>query len=373
MTKKKRLFSGMQPTGALHIGNYLGALKQWVALMDEYECFYCIVDYHAITIPYQTKDLQTRILEAATDYLAGGLDPERCHIFVQSHVPQHTELAWIFNAVTPIGQLLRMTQFKQKSRQFSEEKATKEAGYLEDVELDEAEDDSPEEQARVALLRSMGRINTGLQNYPVLQAADILLYKGQIVPVGADQVQHIELTRDIARRFNNRFKKVFPACEALLSETAPRVMGLDGVNKMSKSIGNHIPLTLTAKQVEKKVTREAASDPRRVQLTDPGVPEECNVYEWHKLFSTQEEQKWAAEGCRTAGIGCYHCKKQVADNINAILEPIRERREAFHKDQDYVKDVLAEGAKKAESVAAATMEQVHEVMGLRPKRKKRSA
>ncbi|TNE44060.1 MAG: tryptophan--tRNA ligase [Deltaproteobacteria bacterium] len=368
MTKKKRLLSGMQPSGALHLGNYLGALKQWVERMDIYDCYYCVVDYHAITIPYDTEQMKTRIFDATVDYLAGGLDPEKCVIFVQSDVPEHMELAWIFNAVTPLGQLMRMTQFKQKAQHAA-------AKVLGDSNASGNEDDDVQSDLSDAFdtdttgddglkvpLSGIGKINSGLLNYPVLQAADILIYKAEVVPVGEDQVQHIELTRDIARRFNNRFNDVFPLCEAMLSE-APRVMGLDGVNKMSKSLGNHIPLNLGRKQLTKLVTKQAVSDSRRVTLEDPGVPEECNVYAYHKLFSTEEEQQWAHDGCTQASIGCFHCKKAVAKNINDLLDPIRERREEILKSPDTVNDILAEGAKKARAVAQETLEQTREALG----------
>lgn len=373
MAPKKRLLSGMQPSGSLHLGNYLGALKQWVAQMDRYDCFYCVVDYHAITIPYDTQLIQQRIFDATVDYLAGGLDPERCVIFVQSDIPEHIELSWIFNAVTPLGQLMRMTQFKQKAHHAA-------ANKLGDAD---AFDDSSEENSNSDLsgfidqssitdeslkipLHAIGRINSGLLSYPVLQAADILIYKAEIVPVGEDQVQHIELTRDIARRFNNRFAKVFPVCEVTLSD-APRLMGLDAVNKMSKSLGNHIPLSAAPKEVVQLVTKQSVSDSRRVKLQDPGVPEECNIYAWHKFFSPPADQQWAYEGCTTAGIGCFHCKKKVADNINALLDPIRERRDNILKTPDVVQDVLADGAKKARAVAQATLEETRQALGFRPK------
>lgn len=351
---KKRLFSGMQPSGSLHIGNYMGALRNWIERSTEYDCIYCIVDYHAITIPYDPEEMRSRIYEAALDYLAGGLDPAQCKIFVQSHIPQHTELAWVFNSVTPLGQLMRMTQFKQKTMQFSD--AT-----------DEEEQQSLGEEFgedRDSFLSRAGRINAGLLTYPVLQAADILLYKGEVVPVGEDQVQHVELSRDVARRFNNRFQPIFPLCQSLLS-SAPRIMGLDAVHKMSKSLGNHIPLSMPAEEVTHKITRESVSDPRRVRRSDPGVPEECNLYAWHQIFSSPEEQEWAHEGCRTAGIGCFQCKKVVAANINALLDPIRERRQQLLNRPDDVWDVLRTGANQCRPLAEETMKEVHQTLGIR--------
>ena len=350
--KKPRLLSGMQPSGSLHLGNYMGALKTWVSLLDDYDCFFCIVDYHAITVPYEPGLLQKRIFDAAVDYLAAGLDPERCSIFIQSDVQEHMELSWIFNTITPLGQLLRMTQFKQKVQQLAK---------LDGL----SEEELGEDWSQSIPLRAIGKINAGLLNYPVLQAADILLYKAEVVPVGEDQVQHIELTRDIARRFNHRFGELFPLCKPLLSQ-APRIIGLDGKNKMSKSLGNHIPLSMEPEEVVEKVTRQAVSDPRRKRRKDPGVPEECNIYAWHEIFSSPEEVAWAAEGCRTAKIGCFECKKRVADNINTLLEPIRERRKEILRQKGYVEEVLREGAERAREIARATLEEVRELIGVRP-------
>ncbi len=349
---KKRLFSGMQPTGELHLGNYMGALRNWVNLINDYDCIFCIVDYHAITIPYDIAVMSDRTVNAAMDYIAGGLDPERCTIFVQSHVREHTELAWILNSVTPLGQLMRMTQFKAKTAQFA----------------DEAEDneDYLDEEDRGSFLAKAGRVNAGLFTYPVLQAADIMLYLGEVVPVGEDQIQHVELTRDIARRFNNRYGQVFPECAPLLSN-ASRLMGLDAENKMSKSLGNHIPLTATEEQVIELVTRQSVSDQRRQRRKDPGVPEECNLYAWHKIFSSEEEQQWAAEGCRTAGIGCFECKRKVADHINAVIMPIREKRAELAKHPDDIRDILNAGAQKASEIAQQTMEKVRLALGVMPR------
>lgn len=379
MTAKIRLLSGMQPSGALHIGNYMGALKNWISLSERYECLFCIVDYHAITIPYNIGEMQNRIFEAAVDYLAGGIDPKLCDIFVQSDVPEHLELAWIFNAITPLGQLMRMTQFKQKAHQYASRQFVDSA---QDNDPETATDDLSDLSALISTadvgassgkagdalqipLEGIGRINAGLLTYPVLQAADILLYKAAVVPVGEDQVQHIELTRDIARRFNHRFGELFPLCAPLLSE-APRVMGLDAINKMSKSLGNHIPLSITPDQLVHLVTRQSVSDPRRIRRLDPGVPEDCNIYAWHKLFSPADVQEWSHSGCTSAGIGCFECKKKLAGYINDLLEPIRERRQYILKHPDYVRDVLSAGAEKARSIAQQTMSEVRIALGLRP-------
>jgi len=236
----KRIFSGIQPTGEIHIGNYIGAIKQWIELTSEYDCIYCVVDYHAITIEYDIEQLRQRTIDTGLILMACGLSPDNCKIFVQSHVPEHTELAWIFNCVTPIGELERMTQFKDKARQHRE------------------------------------NINMGLMDYPVLQAADILIYKAGYVPVGEDQVQHIELSREVARKFNNRFSPLFPEPQAILSH-APRILGVDGINKMSKSMNNYIGI-LEDKDIIWEKLRTAVTDVNRVRRKDPGNPELCNIY-----------------------------------------------------------------------------------------------
>src|SRR5687768_6735331 len=245
-----RIFSGIQPSGSLHIGNYLGAVKNWVELQHKYESFFCIVDYHAITVPYEPADLRARTADMALSLLAAGLDPAKCTIFVQSRVPEHTELAWIFNTITPLGELERQTQFKEKSQR----------------------------QESVA---------AGLLNYPVLQAADILLYKADTVPVGEDQVQHLELSREVARRWNARFGEgFFPEPQARLTPTR-RIMGLDGQAKMSKSLGNTVGLLEEPPSIWEKL-RPAVTDPARVRKTDPGTPEICNIFHLHKAFSPAE-------------------------------------------------------------------------------------
>lgn len=343
---RKRLFSGMQPTGGLHLGNYVGALKNWIALLDDYDSIFCIVDYHAITIPYETAGMDERIFNVALNYIAAGLDPERATIFIQSQVPEHTELAWIFNTVTPLGQLMRMTQFKAKTARYAEE----------------AEGEGEEENERKDFLSKAGKVNAGLLTYPVLQAADVLLYKAEAVPVGEDQVQHIELTRDIGRRFNNRYGDIFPECEPILSPI-PRLVGLDAVNKMSKSLENHVALDDEAEAVLQKITREMVSDTRRKRRTDAGVPEECNVFDWRRVFSSSEELDWAGEGCRSAGIGCFECKKKLSDNVNALLDPIRSRRADLLAHKDDVRDILKNGAARCRAIARETMEEVRDALG----------
>lgn len=323
----KRLFSGIQPSGDLHIGNYLGAIRNWVRLVDKYESIFCVVDLHAITIEYDPEGMQKRVMSAVANNIACGLDPEKCTLFIQSHVPEHCELQWILNTVTPMGELERMTQFKDKAKQHST------------------------------------NINSGLLNYPILMAADILLYKAQAVPVGDDQIQHLELSREIARRFNSRFGDYFPEPQPLLSET-PRIMGLDGKSKMSKSLGNTISLIDPPEVVQKKLAT-AVTDENRKRRKDPGNPDICNIYTMHKSLSTTEQLSWVEKGCRSAGIGCVECKKVLAENMIAELTPIREKAISLMEDQSYIKDVVNEGAKKCKAIAEETMAGAYGCMGLR--------
>ncbi|MCA9678689.1 MAG: tryptophan--tRNA ligase [Myxococcales bacterium] len=322
----KTVFSGIQPSGELHLGNYLGAIRNWVALQDQYRCIYCVVDYHAITQTYAARDMPGRVFDMVVDLLALGVDPERSTLFVQSMVPEHTELCWVLNNVTGHGDLERMTQFKDKSQNQAD------------------------------------NINVGLFDYPVLQAADILLYKAELVPVGQDQVQHIELARRIARSFNHRWGKVFPECQPLLTAT-PKILGLDGQAKMSKSLGNTISLGEPEKKVRKKLA-SAATDPARVTREDPGNPDVCNVFTIHKAVSRDEDLAWVREGCTTAGIGCVDCKTRLADNLLAELGPYHERRAALLAAPQQVKDILYAGADKARAAAKQTMDQVREKLGL---------
>ena len=325
---KQRTFSGIQPTGDIHIGNYLGAISNWLKFLDEYECVFCIVDHHATTIEYRVDEMPQRIVNAAIANIAAGLDPERCILFVQSEVPQHTELAWIFNTVTPFGDLTRMTQFKQKAKEHEE------------------------------------NVNVGLFTYPVLQAADILLYKASAVPVGEDQVQHIELAREVARKFNARFGEVFPECQAHVT-TAKRIMGLDGEKKMSKSIGNTISLLETPDQIWQKLA-PAKTDLRRQRKTDPGVPADCNIFtSYHQHFSPETDLDWIREGCTRAGIGCLQCKKKLLENMEKTLGPIRARADELRKRPDTVHDILDSGARKARTIAEPVIEETLRTMGLK--------
>jgi len=324
----KRLFSGIQPSGEIHIGNYLGAIRNWVALIPEFECIYCVVDLHAITVPYEPAEMQSRILGAAAVNIACGIDPDRCTLFVQSYVPEHTELAWLLNTVTPIGDLFRMTQFKEKSQQQQE-----------------------------------ASVSAGLLNYPVLMAADILLYKGEVVPVGEDQVQHLELSREITRRFNSRFGETFPEPQPRLTAAA-RVMGLDDpTRKMSKSLGNTVGLLEDPTSIWEKI-RTGVTDPARVRRTDPGEPTKCNLFSLHQYFSSAADLEHVAQGCRTAGIGCIDCKKILYANMMKVLDPIRERAQALLAEPERVWDILRRGAERCRPIAQATMAEVKKAMGL---------
>ena len=321
----KRIFSGIQPTGEVHIGNYLGAIKNWVRLIEEYECIYCIVDYHAITLPQEVDQMPVRTLDAALINMACGLDPEKCILFIQSHVPEHTELAWIFNCITPIGDLERMTQFKQKSQSHRQ------------------------------------YINAGLLDYPVLQAADILIYKAGYVPVGVDQVQHVELTREIARKFNQRFGDVFPEPEVLHSPT-PKILGLDGQAKMSKSLNNYIGLMEPPEDIWEKL-RTAVTDTKRVRRSDPGDPEVCNIFTIHKAFTPPDRLKVIAEGCRTASIGCIECKKELFENMMAEIGPIQDKAKNLRENIDIVKEGLYKSAVRCKQMAEELMEEVRTRVG----------
>jgi tryptophanyl-tRNA synthetase len=323
--KGGRVFSGMQPSGEAHLGNYLGALRQWVRLQDEHECFFCIVDEHAITADFTPEELPARVFDMAVSFLAVGLDPERSTIFVQSDVPEHTELAWLLNTVTPVGHLERMTQYKEKS----------------------------------ARLES---IPAGLLNYPILQAADILLYRAAMVPVGEDQVQHLELTREIARKWNARFGDLFPEPEAIMSP-AGRILGLDGSAKMSKSLGNTVGILAEPDEIRSRV-RTAVTDPLKVRKNDPGRPEVCNVFTLHKHFTDPERIPDIDARCRTGTRGCVECKGILADSIAEHFAEARERARELSERPARVHEILEAGAARARDEAKATMREVRERMGM---------
>src|SRR6267142_2495170 len=295
-----RIFSGIQPSGELHIGNWLGAVQNWVRLQQSYECFYCIVDLHAITGKYEAATLAQRTWDMTVGLLAAGIDPNRVTLFVQSHVPEHTELQWLLNSVTPIGELERMTQFKDKSARYES-------------------------------------VPAGLLNYPVLMAADILLYRADLVPVGEDQIQHLELTREVCRKWNAEFgggQDFFVEPRPLLTE-AKRILGLDGEAKMSKSLGNTIGILEPPEEIWAKL-RPAKTDPARVTRKDPGTPEVCNIYALHKYFSPAETVETVAVNCRGARWGCLDCKRVLAENMNAALAPIQARARALQADPSHV-------------------------------------
>lgn len=324
-TGKRRVFSGVQPSGEAHLGNYLGAFRQWVDLQHNYECFFCIVDQHAITGTYEPENLPRRIFEMAVSLLAVGLDPARCSIFVQSEVPEHTELAWLFNAVTPVGDLERMTQFKDKSARLTS-------------------------------------IPAGILNYPILQAADILLYRAQAVPVGEDQLQHLELTREIARRWNSQYGEFFPEPQAIVGGTG-RIMGLDGEAKMSKSLGNTVGILAEPDEIWSRV-RTAVTDPQRVRKDDPGRPEVCNVYSLHEFFTPSQDLPDIARQCRAATRGCVDCKRILAENIGKEFAPFRQRAAHYRENPQEVLDILARGAEVASAIAWESMAEVRARMGM---------
>jgi len=323
--KQRRVFSGARPTGRQHLGNYLGAIQNYVKLQDEYSCIYCIVDVHALTTLEDTGSLQKNIHEMMLDWLAAGLDPKRSILFVQSHVTEVMELHTLLSMVTPLSWLLRVPTFKEK------------------VKL------------------QPHNVNYGLVGYPVLQTADIVLYKAEVIPVGEDQVPHIELAREIARRFNNQFGDTFPEPEAKLT-SFPSVLGLNGKEKMSKQLGNDIELALADKETIERVM-EAVTDPARRYRDDAGHPEICNIFRLQGFFNPFQSKDIAVQ-CRAAKIGCVECKTLLAQEINATLKPFRERRAELAKKPQYVKDVLADGAKRARVIARETIKEVKEKMGL---------
>jgi tryptophanyl-tRNA synthetase len=323
----KRVFSGIQPTGTIHIGNYAGAIRNWVRLQERYECIYCIVDYHAITIPYEAQELPGRVFDAALDILACGIDPERTTLIVQSQVPEHTELCWIFNTLTPMGPLERMTQFKEKSEQFRE------------------------------------NVNIGLFDYPVLQAADITLYKAEVVPVGDDQLQHLELTREIVRKFNRTFGDVFPEPLAELTAT-PRIMALnDPERKMSKSLpGSFISLDDDPATIRKKIGRAVTDVGPSADEMGPGVK---NLFTLMEVFSPPDRLAHFHSAYQAGSLRYSEMKPALAEDIVSEMEPIRERRAELTADPDRVRDVLATSARRAREIAQRTMEEVRQRIGLR--------
>ncbi len=328
MAKKKgRVFSGARPTGRQHLGNYLGAIKNYVALQDEYECVYSIVDLHALTTMETTLNLPDNTREMALDWLAAGIRPDESIVFIQSHVPEVTELHTILSMVTPLGKLTELPTFKDKVRQ------------------------QPK------------NVNYGLVGYPVLMAADITLYKAEIVPVGIDQAPHIEFTREIVRSFNARYKTNVLIEPQMKRTKVPKVLGTDGKQKMSKSLNNHIEMMAAPEETLERIMT-MVTDPQRKRRSDPGDPDVCNVFSMHKIFSPVEEVAMINAECRRATIGCVDCKKRFAKNLNTHLAPFRERRDEIARDPEYVQDVLSDGAKRAHKIAASTIAEVKEAIGL---------
>jgi tryptophanyl-tRNA synthetase len=320
------VFSAMQPSGGLHIGNLFGALHNWVELQNQYRCIYSIVDLHALTQSYDVAEMKDRVQTMAAEYLAGGIDPNKSVLFVQSHVPEHSELAWILSTVTPYGELSRMTQFKEKSE------------------------------------REPENINAGLMSYPILMAADILLYRAAFVPVGADQIQHLELAREIARRFNARFGETFPEPKPLHTK-ALKILGLDGKQKMSKSLGNSIQVADEPDVIRKKVMN-AFTDPTRLRKSDPGHPESCYVCGLQGYFTTPEEVAELHEGCRSATRGCVDSKRALAENMIRTLAPLREKAAEWKAHPERIRQVLGDGAQTARVLAHDTLEKVRAALGL---------
>ncbi len=325
--KKGRVFSGARPTGRQHLGNYLGAIQNYVALQDEYECFYCIVDLHALTTVETTEELRQNTYEMALDWLAAGIRPEETTVFIQSHVPQVTELHLYLSMVTPLGKLTDLPTFKEKVRQ------------------------------------QPHNVNYGLLGYPVLMAADIVLYKAGLVPVGLDQAPHLEFTRETVRSFNYRYNTNVLIEPQMKVTEVPKVIGIDGQQKMGKSLNNHIELASTPKETEQRVMM-MVTDPQRIRRTDPGDPDVCNVFSFHKIFSSPEEVQMVNTECRRAGIGCVECKRLMARNLNQHLEPFRARRAELAQDPDLIWDVLKDGAQRAGKVAAETMAEVRAAIGM---------
>lgn len=325
--KKGRVFSGARPTGRQHIGNYLGAIQNYVALQDEYDCVYCIVDLHALTTLDSTEDLRQNTYEMTLDWLAAGIRPDETIVFVQSQVTEVTELHTLLSMVTPLGKLTDLPTFKEKARM------------------------------------QPHNINYGLVGYPVLQAADITLYKANLVPVGVDQAPHLEFAREVVRSFNFRFNTDVLIEPQMKATETPKVLGIDGQQKMSKSLNNHIELAATPEETRARVM-QMVTDPARIRRTDPGNPDICNVFSMHKVFSSPEEIAMVNVECRRAGIGCVDCKEIFARNLNAHLVPFRSRRAELSVDTNLVWDVLQDGKQRAQEIARQTMSEVRQAVGL---------
>ena len=323
-----RVLSGMQASGKLHIGNLVGALQNWVKLQDTYDCFYFIADWHALTTGYAHPEaIKESTQDLILNFLAAGLDPDKCTIFIQSRIPEHAELHLLLSMITPLGWLERVPTYKEKMQE------------LQDRDLS----------------------TYSFLGYPLLQTADIIIYRAKYVPVGIDQVPHLEISREIARRFNHLYTEVFPEPEALLTQF-PKVPGVDG-RKMSKSYDNAIYMADKPEVVERKILT-MMTDPARKRRTDKGDPERSPVHELHKIFSSREEQEYVAHGCRTAGIGCIDCKKILLKNVFKVMEPIGTRRKELLNSPDLLRDIVNRGTEKAKKAMLETMEMVRKAMGL---------
>lgn len=329
---KKRVFSGMRPTGKLHLGHLAGALSNWIKLQDDYECVYGIVDWHALMSDYaDSSKIRGNCREVLLDWLSSGLDPDKCIICVQSHVPQHAELHLALSMITPLGWLQRCPTYKEQ----------------------------------IINIQNKDLSNYAFLGYPVLMAADILLYKSHLVPVGEDQSAHLEISREIVRRFNNFYGEILVEPQILLTPT-PKVPGTDG-RKMSKSYGNAIDISDSPEDMWEKI-RTMMTDPAREKRKDPGTPEKCPVWDIHKVFNNDDAQKAEIhEGCMNAGIGCVECKKRLRDHVERVMVPIRERRAYYEKDEDLLADILIQGASKAKIIAQETIDQVVTAIGFVPR------
>jgi tryptophanyl-tRNA synthetase len=325
---KERVLSGMRPSGKIHLGNHLGALDNWVKLQDAYDCFYFVANWHALTDDHETANVPADTIEMLADWLGAGLDPERSTLFIQSLVPDHAELHLLFSMITPVGWLERVPTYKERIEQ-----------------------------------QGIASPSYGLLGYPLLQSADILMYKPRWVPVGIDQVPHVELTREVARRFNHAFAPVFPEPDAKLTEI-PKVPGTDG-RKMSKSYGNAILLSDPPEEITRKV-KPMMTDPARKRRSDPGNPDICPVFDLHKIFTPAPEREACATGCRTAGIGCLDCKDVLLKYLQPVLGGIRERRQKFAEKPDLIVQILDEGSRRARAVAQETMAEVRAAVNLTP-------
>ena len=323
---RKRVLSGMRPSGKLHLGHYIGVLANWRKLQEEHDSFFFVADWHALTTEYDnTSIIRESTDDMVIDWMASGIDPDKATLFVQSHVPEHAELHLLLSMITPLSWLERNPTYKEQLQEITQR----------DIQT------------------------YGFLGYPVLQAADILMYDASFVPVGVDQLPHLELTREIARRFNFIYRDTFVIPDAHLTRT-PKLTGLD-TRKMSKSYGNAILLSDSAEEVWTKV-KPMVTDPARIRRNDPGTPDICNVYSYHKIFSDAETAAWAAEGCRTAGIGCIECKKRMYEGMEKVLNPIREERKRIVESGVSARDILKEGAEKAKKVAAAKMSEVRDAV-----------